>query len=60
MEVDNAPISGMAVDNVGIDVPIKFGDSRSNGFPYIRGALFVSDERTLAEAYPNCAKRLRP
>ena len=35
-EVDNGVISDMAVDNVGIDVPIKFGDSRSNGFQYIR------------------------
>ena len=46
----------MAVGNVGMDVPIKFGDSMSNGFPDIRGADFVSNERTLAEAYPNSAK----
>ena len=35
----------MAVDNVGMDVPIKFGDSRSKGFRDIRGAHFVLDER---------------
>ena len=43
-EVDNGVISGMATDNVGVDVPIKFGDSRSNGFRDIRGADFVSNE----------------
>ena len=32
-EIDNDVISGVAVDNVGVDVPIKFGDSMSNGFP---------------------------
>ena len=42
----------MAVDNVGMDVPIKFGDSRSNGFQDIRGADFVSNERTLAKPIP--------
>ena len=36
----------MAVDNVDVDVPTKFGDSRSNGLRDIRGA-----------AYPNSAKR---
>ena len=55
MEADNDVISGMAVYNVGMDVPIKFGDSRSNGFGYIRGADLVSDERT-NEIYPNNAK----
>ena len=30
-EIDNDVISGMAVDNVGMDVPVKFGDSSSNG-----------------------------
>ena len=44
----------MAVDNVGIDVRIKFGDSRLNGFRDNRGADFVSNE-----AYPNGAKRLK-
>ena len=38
-------ISGMVVDNVGMDVPIKFGDCRSNGFRDIRGAHFVSNGR---------------
>ena len=56
-EVDNDVISGKAVDNVGMDVPIKFGDSRLNGFQNIRGADFVSNERTLAQSYPNSAKR---
>ena len=38
-------MSGVAVDNVGADVQIKFSDSRSNGFRDIRGAHCVSDER---------------
>ena len=45
-EIDNEVISGVAVDNVGVDVPIKFGDSTSNRFRGIRGADFVSYERT--------------
>ena len=58
-EVDNDVISGMAVDNVGTDVTITFGDSRSSGFPDIRGADFVSNERTnIGQGYPNSAKRL--
>ena len=36
----------LVVDNVGMDLPIKFGDSRSTGFLDIRGADFVSNERT--------------
>ena len=57
-DVDNGIISGVAVDNVGIDVPIKFGDSMSNSFRDIRGAVFVSNERTnIGEAYPKSAKR---
>ena len=52
----------MAVDNVGVNVCVKFGfgDSRSNGFRDIRGSDFVSNERTNEqdEAYPNRAKRL--
>ena len=51
-EVDIDVISGEAVDNVCMDVPIKFGGSRSNGFLNIRGADFVSNDRTLAQAYP--------
>ena len=46
MEIDNDVISGPAVGNVGMDVLIKFGDSRSNGFRDIRGADFVSNKRT--------------
>ena len=53
LEVGNDVISGMAVANVGMDVPIKFSDSRSNSFRDIRRADFVSNERTLTEAYPN-------
>ena len=45
-EVDNDVISGVVVDNVGIDFHIKLGDSRSNGFRDIRGADFVSNERS--------------
>ena len=43
-EVDNDVISGMAVANVSMDVPIKFGDSRSNSVRDIRGATFMSNE----------------
>ena len=44
----------MAVDNVGMNVLIKFGDFSSNGFRDIRGADFASkDERmNIGEAYP--------
>ena len=45
-EIDNDVISGQDVDNVGVDVHIKFGDSRSNRFRDIRGADFVTYERT--------------
>ena len=52
----------MAVDNVGVNVTIKFGGSWSTGFRDIRGADFVSSERTnertnIGEAYPSSAKR---
>ena len=48
----------MAVDNVGVDVRIKYANYRSNGFRDIRGAVFVSNERTnIGEAYPDSAKR---
>ena len=40
-EGDNDVISGMTVDNVGMDDPIKFGDSRSNDFQDVRGDVFV-------------------
>ena len=42
----------MAVDNIGMDVPTTFGDSRPNGFRDIRGAYCVSIERTLAKHIP--------
>ena len=58
-EVDNDVISGTAIDNVGADIRVKFGDSRSNGFRDIRGANFVSNERTLAKAIPIARKRGR-
>ena len=49
----------MAVERVGMDVPVKFGDSRSNGSRAIRGAGFVSNQRTnKVEAYLNRAKRI--
>ena len=38
--VDNDAISGVAVDNIGVDICVKFVDSRSNGFRDIRGAEF--------------------
>ena len=37
----------MAIDYVGMDVHVNFGDSRSNGSLDIRGAGFVSNEGTL-------------
>ena len=43
--MDTDVISGVVIDNVGVDVPVKFVDSRSNGFRDIRGAHFVSNER---------------
>ena len=52
-EVDNDVISCAAVDNVGMDVHIKF-----KGFRDIPGVDFVSNERTnIGEAYPNSANR---
>ena len=45
-DVDNDIVSGASVENVGVDVLVKFGDYRLNGFLDIRGADFVSDERT--------------
>ena len=46
---------------MGMDVPVQFGDSRSNGFRDIRGADFVSNKRTNEHkmAYSNSAKRDR-
>ena len=58
LEVDNDVISGVAVDNVGMGIRIKFGAFRSNGFRDIRGADFVSNDRTnIAKGYSNSAKR---
>ena len=39
-------IYGMAIDYVGLDVHVKFGDSWLNGSRDISGADFVSNERT--------------
>ena len=37
---------------------MKFGDSNSNGFRDIRGAVVVGNERTnIGEAFPKSAKR---
>ena len=60
-DADNDVISGMAIDNVGMDVLIKLGNSRSNGFLDIRGADFMSNEQTNEqdEAYLNSATRYR-
>ena len=54
-------MSGAAVDNLGTYVPIKLGDSRSNGFQDIRGADFVLNERTNEhdQANPKSAKPLK-
>ena len=58
-ELDNDVISGVTVDNVGVDVHITFSDSRSNRFRDIRRAAFVTYERTNERklAYSNSAKR---
>ena len=45
-EVCNNVISGVAIDHVGVDVHVIFGDSYSNNSRGIRGADFVSNERT--------------
>ena len=58
-EVDSDVMSGVAEDNVSMDVRVKFGAYRSNGLRDIRGADFVSNERT-NESYPTSAKRLTP
>ena len=52
----------MAVDNVGMHGLQKFGDSGSNGFRDVRGADFVSNQRTLAKPIPIArnAKRRSP
>ena len=53
-------MSGMVVDNVCVDVPIKFvGDSRSNGFRDTGGADFRVERTNIGVAYPNSAKRER-
>ena len=41
-------MSGVAVQQFGVDVTVKFGDSRSNGSRYIRGLILCrTNERTL-------------
>ena len=52
---DNDVIS---VDNVAMDVRVKLGDSTPNAFRYIRGADFVSNERT-GRDLTDSAKRLK-
>ena len=49
----------MAVDNVGMDVPMKFGDTRSSFFRDIRGADFVSNELSLAKPMPQEIKKIQ-
>ena len=56
-EIDNDVIPDVAVENVGVDICVKLGDSRSNGFQNIRGADFVSNEQD--ETYPKSVKRLK-
>ena len=41
-EVDNSVISSVAVDNVSMDIHVKFGDSMSNGSQDIQGADLTS------------------
>ena len=54
MEVDNDVISGVAVNYVRMDVQVKFGDSRSNGFRHIRGVDFMLNERrTMMKPIPS-------
>ena len=50
-EVDNDVISSMAIGNVGVDVSIKFGDSRSNG-PMARSATAFRLKITLNKKSP--------
>ena len=51
-------ISAVVVEYIGMDVPVKFGDSKSNGSWDIRGADFFTNEWTnMTEAYG--IKRLR-
>ena len=45
-EADSDVTSSLAVDYFGVDVCVKLRDSRSNGSRDIRGADFVSNERT--------------
>ena len=45
-EVDPDVVSDVAVENVGMDVPVKSVIPGENGFRDIRGADFVSNERT--------------
>ena len=45
----------MAVEEVGVDVPVRFGDSRSNRSQDIRAAHFFMDgggRRSLHGAFP--------
>ena len=44
-EIDNDVISSLSIDCIGIDVQVKFGDSRSNGSRDIPGGDFVPNKR---------------
>ena len=48
-------ISGVAVVHVGVDVLVKVGDSWPNGSRDIRGADFMSNERTNEHVSGICA-----
>ena len=45
-------MSGVALEHIGVDVPVKFGDSRSNRSWDIRVALFVMDDEWRIKTTP--------
>ena len=58
-KVDKDVTFGAAVYHVRMDVPVTFGDSRSNGSRDIRGADFESNERTYRSLSHKAEKRYR-
>ena len=57
-EVAGEVVSGTALDYVGLDVPVKCGDSKSNGSRDIRRAWLISCRPTIEDNHIR-AKRLR-
>ena len=53
--MDNDVISGAAVDNVGMNVLVNFGDYRSNGFLIFEKLLSCRMNKH-DQTYPNSAK----